>query len=1012
MNGQTILEEDYDENYVPTEEEILEYARVIGIDIKTENDLLWIAKEGINAPLPPNWKPCQDTNGDIYYFNFENGDSIWDHPCDEFYRNMVAEERQKKQFKVTTENNTHNGKKKEKEKSKKKKKQKAGNTSDSLGPLTGSGTLSKLSGPKLNDVLVPSASLGTFGGSGGLAPLKGVGLNKNPAFLSPLDDSLSSPFKKPDPLQVTSSSLGSTDLGKINLDKLKTQDLQQLSLEYHASDEEDIVNMNVSSHSDQESHSSLLSDKLKNVMDIGELHAVDEESVSDKSDKEQFKQTKPGEAAAKAAELRMYGSSEKNSSLSPIKDQIKTELDPTSINDTFELQHLKNSALEDIEKEKIKFQKEKEEALNKFKETSLKEFEAKKKILKDEQTKKLSQFELDLNNQTELKIKDLNRNADERIARIKAETELKISSEEYEKLNRSMESSLKEEKERLEKLKNQRFEEIQLQHEIELEQAEKILKKQLKEEEELKLKELKSDHDKRLLSFQTRLEKEQKQNESDVESSLKGFDVENAHKQSFRAVMNEKLNYMSEDHEKEVDRMEKQHKLRLMKLKNNHEEEYRCEVEKLRIQMKKDLQIECERLKNENKDKLKATLYQYQRSSDELRNDLEMLVNKRKQLEFEEERINSYEKLLENQKDIIDSNQSKETLVKNVQIDSSERIKYEEEINSLKQQQKHLQDRIELLQNVTNTSEKHPGHGDLQLKDLNSFSDQYREGFDKAAEPHLSPPYPRKAWEKEEDGLDKARQFLHRQQQSLQRKSLRGVSWHKSVTDSEKQTLNTTPKQLINNIRTQLENEAVFLSSDPLYQKKQGYTLYPSWFDYKQEPHNNSTTPINQSFSAPTINQSNSEHVMEYLKTVDVKLNHIMQLIHGKYQDNFLLPTSTPLYPRNLVSNIVQKEISNSLKMNFGTISQTASSFEKQPIPYWHYVSGRELMESKKQNFSAVNPSSVPVSLNGHSKATDHPLYSTSTIPQHNILSPKSRVRLVIDEKTNQIVQVTAPNNN
>ena len=37
----------------------------------------------------------QDPTGDIYYFNFASGDSIWDHPCDEFYRTMVVEERQK-----------------------------------------------------------------------------------------------------------------------------------------------------------------------------------------------------------------------------------------------------------------------------------------------------------------------------------------------------------------------------------------------------------------------------------------------------------------------------------------------------------------------------------------------------------------------------------------------------------------------------------------------------------------------------------------------------------------------------------------------------------------------------------------------------------------------------------------------------------------------------------------------------------------------------------------------------
>jgi len=95
MTDQVILEEDYDENYNPTEEEIYEYARVIGIDPIKEAHLLWIAREGINSPLPDHWKPCQDTTGDIYYFNFESGESIWDHPCDEFYRKMVCDEREK-----------------------------------------------------------------------------------------------------------------------------------------------------------------------------------------------------------------------------------------------------------------------------------------------------------------------------------------------------------------------------------------------------------------------------------------------------------------------------------------------------------------------------------------------------------------------------------------------------------------------------------------------------------------------------------------------------------------------------------------------------------------------------------------------------------------------------------------------------------------------------------------------------------------------------------------------------
>ncbi|KAI0219750.1 WW domain-containing protein [Lamellibrachia satsuma] len=58
INDQIILEEDYDESYEPTDGEIEDYARVIGIDnVHRESELLWIAKEGINAPLPENWKP-------------------------------------------------------------------------------------------------------------------------------------------------------------------------------------------------------------------------------------------------------------------------------------------------------------------------------------------------------------------------------------------------------------------------------------------------------------------------------------------------------------------------------------------------------------------------------------------------------------------------------------------------------------------------------------------------------------------------------------------------------------------------------------------------------------------------------------------------------------------------------------------------------------------------------------------------------------------------------------------
>ncbi|KAM9768530.1 centrosomal protein of 164 kDa isoform 7-T7 [Dama dama] len=148
IGDQLVLEEDYDENYIPSEHEILEFAREIGIDPIKEPELMWLAREGIVAPLPVEWKPCQDITGDIYYFNFSNGQSTWDHPCDEHYRNLVIQERGK----LSTPGATR---KKEKRKKKEKKDKKDKETSKS--PLA--------VGTSLAPIHVPL---------GGLAPLRGL----------------------------------------------------------------------------------------------------------------------------------------------------------------------------------------------------------------------------------------------------------------------------------------------------------------------------------------------------------------------------------------------------------------------------------------------------------------------------------------------------------------------------------------------------------------------------------------------------------------------------------------------------------------------------------------------------------------------------------------------------------------------------------------------------------------------------------------------------------------------
>ncbi|XP_049433035.1 centrosomal protein of 164 kDa-like isoform X3 [Epinephelus fuscoguttatus] len=133
------------------------------------------------SPLLPH---SQDVTGDIYYFNFSSGQSTWDHPCDEHYRRLVAQERERAQVTAAaggTGAKKDKDKKKKKEKKEKKEKKKKeplktpGALSSALGPLPSPlGSLAPLRGLDAPGPLPGSApSLRrSLGSSGGLEPLK------------------------------------------------------------------------------------------------------------------------------------------------------------------------------------------------------------------------------------------------------------------------------------------------------------------------------------------------------------------------------------------------------------------------------------------------------------------------------------------------------------------------------------------------------------------------------------------------------------------------------------------------------------------------------------------------------------------------------------------------------------------------------------------------------------------------------------------------------------------------
>ena len=82
-------EEDHDE------EKMQEYAQYLGIDPKTEENILWIAKKCMHAPLPKGWKEFTDDGGNSYFHHDAKDETSWDHPLDSHFKQLVADTRKR-----------------------------------------------------------------------------------------------------------------------------------------------------------------------------------------------------------------------------------------------------------------------------------------------------------------------------------------------------------------------------------------------------------------------------------------------------------------------------------------------------------------------------------------------------------------------------------------------------------------------------------------------------------------------------------------------------------------------------------------------------------------------------------------------------------------------------------------------------------------------------------------------------------------------------------------------------
>ena len=66
------------------------------MDLEEDAELLYIAEEGLKAPVPEPWKAFSNEQEEIYYTNSITGQVIYDHPLGEVYRKKFQEAKLKK----------------------------------------------------------------------------------------------------------------------------------------------------------------------------------------------------------------------------------------------------------------------------------------------------------------------------------------------------------------------------------------------------------------------------------------------------------------------------------------------------------------------------------------------------------------------------------------------------------------------------------------------------------------------------------------------------------------------------------------------------------------------------------------------------------------------------------------------------------------------------------------------------------------------------------------------------
>ncbi|RDD46116.1 Centrosomal protein of 164 kDa [Trichoplax sp. H2] len=737
--NQVILSEDIDENYEPTEEEIREYATVIGIDPDLEPELMWIAKEGISAPLPPDWRPCQDTNEDIYYFNFASGESTWDHPCDEYYRRMAEEERQRP--KTTTKRphrDDHDRDNKPKANSSSSKVLSAPIIAkEPLQPLNRHAALGSINDHGKDNELIENRSHYNKTASGSLEGMKiqdQQSMNVDER-ITDMDDEYDIQDVPSDTLSSKNDmknlyigedihlmpELSDCDSQKSSDFHLNIKDVKEL--DYEASDLDSDVRLDKEG---EKVHLALSSSDLS-ISDHGEVvfpiisdaskeqgERNDERNDERKDDKE----STHGKVSLSTKSAQ--GIEEKTPQIqtkSVVKEMVDTAIQCSLENANQAIKDLKLTHQEEIEIEKRKLKQQNDDIIDQYKKKLNTEQRNEETRLRAEKETLLNKFRLQikdmqgeeeksLRQEKEIELKQLRSNLAAEVA--KEESRLKMEKEKkLQEMKLSIDRDFKEKEDILNKEKQQitqqlqdarqeekkrMMEEIQesvqqekdsLKHKLQIDKEKEIddYCQQLQYESQETEQRLQNEFNKKLTQLKDQLEKDYQSEEIKLKEDIK-TKTEALREQ--RQQLEDEENNFNEN----VKQTENEHSQKLELMKKNLDEQHKNELNKLRDEQDKYVQALCK----EQDEKLQQILMNYESRTDQIKDEWEKKLSSIKASYESKNKV-----LLELEADIEAKKSKLEVSSKDadVKLQESLAVEFDQKIKELKQQQHDLEAAID-----------------------------------------------------------------------------------------------------------------------------------------------------------------------------------------------------------------------------------------------------------------------------------------------------------------------------